>query len=304
MIEQAVAMFSLKGGVGKSSTTANVGGFAALSGWKTLIVDLDRQGDAGKDLSVPQRGLSDGGEALLSAFLGQTRLEPVRGVRDNIDYVPSGPATKRIHRMLAAAADDDPILYRLEEVIAEIADDYDLVLIDCPPGDERTQLAILSTVHFVVATSKSDPGSIEGIADAIQQMVFVKGPANPDLALLGVVLFAVGRSMRRVRRNARDTFARTGGGNIPIFDTTIRSAPALADEARRYGLLAYELEEAAGRQSDKLSRQREWGRLLGDDDRRRIRRECNPCGLGEDYRQLAADILALVNDNIYQEVPA
>src|SRR5947209_385764 len=111
VLDNAVAVANGKGGVGKSSITANVAGTAALSGWKVLAVDLDPQGNLGNDLGYNQGGRSDEGRGLLRAVVSADPLEPLAGVRENLDVVPGGEAidelvailTTRQHRDASAA---------------------------------------------------------------------------------------------------------------------------------------------------------------------------------------------------------
>src|SRR5437764_8878927 len=100
MLENAVAIANGKGGVGKTSITANVAGTAALSGWKVLTVDLDGQGNLGNDLGYNQRGLSDEGRGMVRAVVSGDPLEPLVGVRENLDAVPGGEAVDELVAIL------------------------------------------------------------------------------------------------------------------------------------------------------------------------------------------------------------
>ena len=86
-IARTVAIAQGKGGVGKTSVTSNIGGLAALAGLRTLIIDLDPQGNMARDLGMEPNN----GQQLLSALVSGSDLPVVINVRDKLDVVPGGP---------------------------------------------------------------------------------------------------------------------------------------------------------------------------------------------------------------------
>src|SRR5206468_10346854 len=94
VIPGCVMVSNGKGGVLKTSLTANVAGLSAASGWRVLAVDLDPQGNLASDLGMLDA--SDGGEGLLRAVAEQAPLEPLRDVRPGLDLVAGGPRTAEL----------------------------------------------------------------------------------------------------------------------------------------------------------------------------------------------------------------
>ena len=86
MLTNTILILNGKGGVGKTSLTANLAGLAARSGWPTLAVDLDRQGNLQRDLGYA----SDGGRSLVAAALGRGSVEVIREVRPGLDVIAGG----------------------------------------------------------------------------------------------------------------------------------------------------------------------------------------------------------------------
>ena len=100
-ITNTIAFANGKGGVGKTSVTANVAGIAALSGWRVLTIDLDPQGNLGNDLGYLQSGESDQGAGLMAAIRDDKKLKPLRDVRPGLDSVPGGDDMDGLMTVLA-----------------------------------------------------------------------------------------------------------------------------------------------------------------------------------------------------------
>ncbi|QZN85427.1 ParA family protein [Cellulomonas sp. C5510] len=150
--------------------------------------------------------------------------------------------------LAASKGRTDPRL-ALARVLAPLAGDYDMVLIDCPPGNEALQSAAITAARWALVPSKADEGTARGlteIARRLDQVIDV----NPDLDLLGVVLFDVENQATNVRENARRMIAEVIGTRAAIFDAVIRHSSSVAQQARGRGLLVHELDEAARRQPE------------------------------------------------------
>jgi cellulose biosynthesis protein BcsQ len=125
--------------------------------------------------------------------------------------------------------------------IAAIANGYDLVVIDCPPGSDVLQAGALEAARWVLVPTKTDDASRAGLREVARRFQAAR-VANPDLALLGVVLFGVNQAARRVLRQAREALAKDLGTESNILATTIRHVEAAAVDARSRGQLVHELE--------------------------------------------------------------
>src|SRR5512144_58084 len=238
-----LALVSGKGGVGKTSLTANLGGLLAVAGHRVLLVDLDPQGNLGRDLGHIDRG--DGGIALRNAVLTRQPLQPLIGVRTNLDVVPGGPDVEDLSAALGSRQyrDEDWAL-QLRDSLSPLNDHYDIALLDCPPGIRLLQEMALAACHWAIIPTRSDEASIDGLQRVAERFERVRALWNPDLTLLGVVLFAVGTSSRRIQARTRQILAELLGDHS-AFSTTIRSVEAAATDCRRRGELVHELEAAA-----------------------------------------------------------
>ncbi len=280
-----IAVINVKGGVGKTTVVANLGGLLAASGYRVLLVDLDPQGNLGEELGYTGAPTDDGGAALATSLTTGTPLAAVADVRPGLDVIPGGPELDAAAAHLVIAAQEDPLAAKrsLTALLLDVAPDYDVVLLDCPPGQEPLQQAALAAARWALIPVKTDASSRKGLRDVARRLDTVID-LNPDLDLLGVLLFGVNRGAHRVVEAARAGVAEDLGDSAPVLRATIRHVEAAAQEARDRGLLVHELEEAV------MAAPAWWqirrGASAGDAPRSR-----SVTGLAEDFQRLGAEII-------------
>lgn len=242
MLPQTIAFINGKGGVGKTSVTANVSALAAKSGWRVLAIDLDSQGNLGRDLGYLTNGSSDSGAGLLDAVMRGRPLQPLHDVRPNLDVVAAGDETDDLANMLAGRRTRDPDSLRaLDAALRPLAATYNLITIDCPPHVGVLQDAALDTCRHVVVPTTFDDGSLDGLTRVAKRFAEATS-RNPDLELLGVVLFNFSSSATAVIREVREEIEKGLGQAAPILGRPIRSAQRAAYDMRKRGILAHEYE--------------------------------------------------------------
>ncbi|BDZ44047.1 chromosome partitioning ATPase (plasmid) [Paraoerskovia sediminicola] len=243
-LDRVIAVINGKGGVGKTTIAANVAGLLAKSGYRVLAVDMDPQGNLGLDLGYSGGERDDDGQSLATAltFRGGN-VEVARGIRENLDVMVGGSELHHAQAALAAnnRKRDDP-REALASLLAPIAADYDLILIDCPPGGDALQQAAITAARWAIVPAKVDAGSERGLREVADRLEAVLD-LNPDLDLLGVALFAVDTSATRVQHEARNMIAESVGDPDVLFRATIRHSSAVAQAVRTRGLLVHELED-------------------------------------------------------------
>jgi cellulose biosynthesis protein BcsQ len=289
-LTNTIAFANGKGGVGKTSVAANVAGIAALSGWRVLAVDLDPQGNLGNDLGYTQVGESDQGAGLMSAIRDRSRLKPLREVRPGLDAVPGGDHMDGLMTVLAPRLlDESAPGTAIADALTSLADEYDLVLLDCPPAGGVLLEAILIATRFLVIPTKRDLGSLHGLVRVARSFASVRSHENPDLDVLGVALFDFARQDTRILADTRERLVRNLAGAAPVFDTVIRNARKASTDMRRDGLLAFEYEEAAAAARRQRVIDRVWERP-GRPSPNGYSQTAS--GLAEDYQNLTKEILA------------
>lgn len=242
-LARVVAIANGKGGVGKTSLATTLAGLAATAGYKILLIDLDPQGNAGEDLGYTGRGEGDDGAGLVAAIAADLPLSvSLEQVRENIDVICGGERLDDLAGLLLSrysrGKDDvaDVLASPLSVLLAQR--EYDLVLVDCPPGEPTLQMLALGAARWLVIPTRGDAGSHKGMTRIARRLVQAR-THNPDIEVLGVVLFDIASTATRLRRKIHDEITEALGGVAPLFEATIRHSVAATD-ARGLGLLIHE----------------------------------------------------------------
>jgi len=278
VIPVAVAVVNGKGGTGKTSVVANVAGLAAAGGYRVLSIDLDPQGNLGRDLGYIAQ--SDGGAGLLAALASHQPLRVIHQVRPGLDVLAGGEDLEDWAPLANArrGRNRQPEV-ALYEALRPVAADYDLIIIDCPPGNRELQLLAMVAARHVLIPTKPDEASFDGLVRVAHLFEAVR-LLNPSLQLLGVVLFGIETRATRIRQDARAQVARELGDDTLVFESDIRHLLAPARDSRGRGQLVHEYEDAvlaAPRFYEAGGREE---RLAG-----------SAPGLASDYQRLTAELL-------------
>lgn len=230
-------------GVGKTSIAANLAGQFAAAGYHCLLIDLNRQANLADDLGFRGSTADDQGAGLLGSVLAGTPLVPASEVRPELDVVCGGARLEDLTPVMVSRLQHRgrQAFRVLGDVLAPIAGDYEVVFIDCPPESTILSDLALAAARWVLMPTKSDVGGLVGMALVAERFTLAQ-EINPRLGLLGVVLFATGTRSRAIHGEARAAIDSAFGGDSPRFETTVRHAERTAQDARRLGKLAHELE--------------------------------------------------------------
>lgn len=227
--DRVVCLHNRKGGVYKTSLVMNIASIAGAAGHRVLAVDMDSQDNLSHRFGVD----SDGGVALATAMEEQTALDRVIKARENVD-VASGGMELNVFQPPVNPLD------LLVEPLRHLADDYDLILIDVPPGDRILTPACLGVGRYLLAPVMPDQGSVQGLATLAAEIGQVRA-ANPYLTFLGAVLVGTAVNSTRIRANARTELAEVIGDPDALLTSSIRTSQASALECERKHLSAVEL---------------------------------------------------------------
>ena len=174
------AFANQKGGVGKTTTAINLAACLAEAGERSLVVDLDPQANATSGLGMRANGTStydllDG--VPLSELAKPTRFE-------NLFCVPSRPELAGASVELSQREDGDRYLADA----LQGADDFDFVLLDCPPSLGPLTVNALAAADRVIVPVQTEYYALEGLAQLVQSINLIKTRLNPKLSIAGVLL--------------------------------------------------------------------------------------------------------------------
>ena len=178
-----VAIANQKGGVGKTTTAINLSFALAAAGRKTLLIDIDPQGNASSGLSLTK---AQEAKTLYRALIGGSDLaEVIFKARENLDLVAAGRDLVGAEIELAGVEGRER---RLETLILQIVERYDYLLIDTPPSLGLLTLAALVAARGVLVPMQCEYYALEGLSSLMQTIAKVRNALNPALELYGIVL--------------------------------------------------------------------------------------------------------------------
>jgi chromosome partitioning protein len=178
------AVANQKGGVGKTTTTVNLGACFAELGQRVLIVDLDPQANASTGLGLNPRQLDHSlYDVLLQDVPLEEVIEPV-SVR-NLYVAPSSLDLAGAEIELVPALNRER---RLKSAIESVADDYDIIMIDCPPSLGLLTINGLTAANEVLVPIQTEYYALEGLGQLIRNVDLVTRNLNPTLELSTIVL--------------------------------------------------------------------------------------------------------------------
>ena len=216
---QTIAVLSQKGGTGKTTTVRTLTDVLRRCGVSTLAVDLDPQGNLSDYFDLP----TDVEPTVAEVLSG--RAKAAEAIHE--DIIPANLSLAEAELMLGGKMGREMTLKR---ALVKVAEDYDVILIDCPPSLGLLTINALVAADRALITAEAQYFALQGVEQAMEVVELARDSLNPDLALLGVLLNLADIRTVHSREALASLQERFGDA---VFATVIRASIAYAESAER-----------------------------------------------------------------------
>ena len=178
-----IAIANQKGGVGKTTTSINLSASLAAKGKKVLVIDTDPQGNTTSGFGIEKNELED---TIYELILGECSIRDciISNVIKNVSVVPSNVNLAAAEIELIGV---DKKEFILKNEVDYVKDDYDFIIIDCPPSLNMLTINSMTTADSVLVPIQCEYYALEGLSQLIHTINLVKERLNPNLNIDGVV---------------------------------------------------------------------------------------------------------------------
>lgn len=232
-MNRIIALANQKGGVGKTTSTLNIGAGLCLLKRKVLLVDLDPQANLTYSLGIKAYELN---KTIYDLLRGETEVEDIITKHGNYDIIPANINLSGAEIELSSVAGRE---FLLKEHITSLIEKYDYILLDCPPNLGLVTLNGLTTAKEVFIPLQTEFLSLQGLSELMKTIGIVKRRLNPNLEITGVIgtLFDNRKNLNKeIIEKIREYF------DGRLFKTLIRDNIALA-EAPSFGKDIFEYKQ-------------------------------------------------------------
>ncbi len=257
---RTIAVVNQKGGVGKTTTSVNLGVALAEQGQRVLLVDLDSQANATSGVGVNWRDLPVG---MYEVLLGELPIDAILHPTDH-DGLSVAPATSALAGAQIELVTASERERKLADALAPIAEEFDTILLDCAPTLGLVTVNALAAADEVLIPVQAEYYALEGLGQLLETILLAQERLTPKLAVLGAVLTMYERKTMLSDAVWLDLYR-----NFPhrIFRSVIPRSVRLA-EAPSHGktIFGFDRGSRAARAYEKLAREVMWAHSIAGNE--------------------------------------
>ena len=230
---RTIAIANQKGGVGKTTTAINLSACLAEKGKKVLAVDMDPQGNMTSGLGVDKDSVEN---TIYNLIIGESKMEEVliKNVLENLDIIPTNIDLSGAEIELLDVEEKE---YIVRNEIDKIKDNYDFIIIDCPPSLSMLTINAMTTADSVLVPIQCEYYALEGLSQLIHTVELVRDRLNPKLTIEGVVFTMYDARTNlslQVVENVKDNLEQTIYKTIIPRNTRLAEAPSYGIPINKY----------------------------------------------------------------------
>ena len=251
-----IAIASQKGGVGKTTTSINLAACLGEAGQKVLVIDVDPQGNTSSGLGIEKENAT---KTIYEVISGECDIEEaiVKEQFENLDIIPSNVNLAGADIELIDVDDREHVI---KNAIAKVRDNYDYIIMDCPPSLSMLTVNAMSAADTVLVPIQCEYYALEGLTQLIHTVNLVKKKLNPKLELEGVVFTMYDartnlslQVVENVKNNLKQTIYKTIiPRNVRLAEAPSHGLPINIYDTKSAGAESYRLlaEEVMNREEE------------------------------------------------------
>lgn len=184
---KVISFANQKGGVGKTTSAVNIAASLGVLGHKVLIIDLDPQGNTTSGLGVAKKQLKATTKDVLTGEVA-AKDAVLETEFNNLWLIPTNISLASAEYELYDLCENDELPYRMKKVLAPIRDDYDYIIVDCPPSLGMLTINSFTASDGIIVPMQCEFYALEGLSQLMVTIKGIKQRYNPELTVTGILI--------------------------------------------------------------------------------------------------------------------